>query len=1238
MSRFVSFSRRVLRMSVLMFAAVLGCGSASELRAQLTIGDSFDGNECPPFDPDCTGGGDDGGGQTGGGTFTYFITVPEGETQVFNNGVGTGSAAGVIKSGAGTLLVEFARINGPDNRARIEEGFLALTGPGSIVFPTPNRIVIAGGWLVIDDPFPNNETLHFPLAFLGGGIQVGAGKSFYSDAVQGSVIKSGSGTFLVGNGMDAATVREGTLAQRAGGFVSGGVNVFAGATFDVGAGGRSFGGLLGAGTFTFGADPITISIGGSNASFSGLLDGTGRIEINANGAGGTQAFSGASAEALDFLVTSGTLRLGNETAPGTFSGTYTLGSGGNLSFGGNQHNWLDGLVTGEGALRVTGEATLGIRGNNVQHTGGTFVDGGQLLLADGGSLGGQVTVAHGATFLVETATGFSGNVAISESGTFSLSLSDDFTLATNRFSGSGQLRKLGGNALTLTGSLDGDYRVHLEGGSLVTNEGGTFGGVTGNGIWHKQGDDDVSLTGELGGAVIVGGGNVSLGDAEGRGGIFNAAMTMSNGGQLIFNRTGTTVHTGGLSGTAEVRHEGAGTSILTGNFTHTGGTSIVSGALQVGNGGTSGSHTGNVAISEGAALAFNRSDDFAFGAETAVSGAGQLRQAGSGSLVLNSTPGHTGGTFVDAGTLVVSGTGGLGGQVTVGDGATLLVQTGHAFTGNTELLAGGMLRHEGSGNAAIDGLITGEGSVVKATGNELYLSGANTFSGGLTVDSGRVVLEHPTAAGSGTVTLNHGSGLLTLGGAFQIGNAINVTNSAGESLIGVGPASGAGDFLGDLVLNGPTMLANYGNDRATFVGEISGNVGLLRIGAGRVTMHADNSFVGDVEVLPGAILQLNSGANAPIPHSSAMTNNGTIWLGSDRTTFAGLSGTGTVTTIFGENRALVLNHADDHTFSGAINDGNGILSLEKVGTGSATFSGNLSHTGGTLIEGGSLILSGNGSLAGNVVVNHASAALIFGLNYDTTFAGDVSGVGQVQKWSPGTVVVTGDWTHSGGTVVHEHTLQIGDGGETGSISGNIAVAASAALRIDRSNRYDISASQTINGAGRFEKAGTGDLVVLGTLDAGGGTIIEEGRVQIGNGGSQGYIGGNVEIREGATLAMNLNTTQYLAANLSGGGELVKDGDNYLLVLADAHHTGGSVVNGGFLQIGGFGGTPYGSITGDVVLNAGSLVFARSTDLTYGGNVSGGGQRGEVGPGHDPRHGRLDPHRRHHRAKLCPQHR
>ena len=53
-----------------------------------------------------------------------------------------------------------------------------------------------------------------------------------------------------------------------------------------------------------------------------------------------------------------------------------------------------------------------------------------------------------------------------------------------------------------------------------------------------------------------------------------------------------------------------------------------------------------------------------------------------------------------------------------------------------------------------------------------------------------------------------------------------------------------------------------------------------------------------------------------------------------------------------------------------------------------------------------------------------------------TFGGVVSGTGSLTQAGTGTVILTGTNTYSGGTTIAAGTLQVGNGGTTGSIAGN----------------------------------------------------------------------------------------------------------------------------------------------------------------------------------------------------------
>src|SRR5690606_27912035 len=108
----------------------------------------------------------------------------------------------------------------------------------------------------------------------------------------------------------------------------------------------------------------------------------------------------------------------------------------------------------------------------------------------------------------------------------------------------------------------------------------------------------------------------------------------------------------GASAVISIEKRDNNTWVLAGTNGYTGTTGVFSGTLQVGNGGTTGTlGTGAVSIvNAGATLSFNRSDTLTVANN--ISGAGVLKQIGSGTLVLSGTNTYTGLTTVSDGKLV----------------------------------------------------------------------------------------------------------------------------------------------------------------------------------------------------------------------------------------------------------------------------------------------------------------------------------------------------------------------------------------------------------------------------------------------------------------------------------------------------------------------------------------------------------------------------------------------------------
>jgi outer membrane autotransporter protein len=154
-------------------------------------------------------------------------------------------------------------------------------------------------------------------------------------------------------------------------------------------------------------------------------------------------------------------------------------------------------------------------------------------------------------------------------------------------------------------------------------------------------------------------------------------------GILAFNRSDVLTFNGVISGAGSVQQIGPGTTILAGANTYTGGTTISAGTLQLGNGGTTGSITGNV-IDNGI-LAFNRSDSVTFNG--VIGGQGALVKQGGGTLTLTGmSTEFTGPTTVDEGSLIVDGSI-ASTQTLVSPGALL---GGHGFLGG-DLVSSGIV-------------------------------------------------------------------------------------------------------------------------------------------------------------------------------------------------------------------------------------------------------------------------------------------------------------------------------------------------------------------------------------------------------------------------------------------------------------------------------------------------------------------------------------------------------------------
>jgi autotransporter-associated beta strand protein len=264
-----------------------------------------------------------------------------------------------------------------------------------------------------------------------------------------------------------------------------------------------------------------------------------------------------------------------------------------------------------------------------------------------------------------------------------------------------------------------------------------------------------------------------------------------------------------------------------------------------------------------------------------------------------------------------------------------------------------------------------------------------------------------------------------------------------------------------------------------------------------------------------------------------------------------------------------------------------------------------------------------GSIAGNVFVHTT-----FAINRSDTysFGGTIVGDGAFVQMGSGTTILTNNNAYLGGTTIAAGTLQLGNGGASGSIIGN--VVDNGTFAVNRSDTYTFGGA--ISGSGAFQQIGTGTTILTATNTYAGGTTITAGTLQLGNGGASGSIIGNV--LDNGTFAINRSDTYTFGGVISGSGAFQQIGTGTTILTAVNAYSGGTAINGGVLAVA--ADANLGAASGGLAFDGGTLRFlsgfttSRAVSLNAGGGtidtngnavalagvISGGGGLTKVGAG------------------------
>ncbi len=436
--------------------------------------------------------------------------------------------------------------------------------------------------------------------------------------------------------------------------------------------------------------------------------------------------------------------------------------------------------TGIGTLQLTGVST---------YTGGTVVEAGTLTLSGAGRLGngnygGPIAIGENAVlnFNMTNSQNLSG--PITGTGTLAQNTTASYLYMTGDHSGfEGTFHNMAGNMYLASAAANSPANadVQVDGGAMQLGFNGapsgtwTIGSLSGTGgVVHPNNNlAGKTVTLEVGGL-----------DSD------------TTYGGILRNNTNATPSVLALT------KVGAGVLTLTATNTYTGGTTAQDGILEVAatralgsgpiaiNGGTVrlatnaynalGTPEPAITIEPGGVLTANNTANNAHNLGALTLNGGTLSsnnvENAHGNFILNSgvTAGGTSMSTISATAVSLRNTGGTFNVADATEGTDLLVLSR-------------VINHPGLA-----------GALTKTGAGTLELAGANTYTGGTTVDAGTLLVSNTTGSGtgSGAVSVNLDA---TLGGTGRIGGHVNI--NADGSLA-------PGESVGTLYLDGGNLTFN----------------------------------------------------------------------------------------------------------------------------------------------------------------------------------------------------------------------------------------------------------------------------------------------------------------------------------------------------------------------------------------------------------------------------------------------
>jgi fibronectin-binding autotransporter adhesin len=1017
-----------------------------------------------PFAYTVTGGSIEFNGSSAMGPTGILVSQTHGyATQTVNSNLSMDNAIEIQNNSSGSLVLGgrmalgafAATFNGSGNVS--DSGI--ISGTGSIVQSGTGDTTLSGvntytGGTTISTgtlTANNNAALGTGTVTLSGGTLASTGSNRVTNAVS---LTAGAGLSGINSG--------GTLTENGGSYTlamtnatqSGAVNLSNNNT----------------------AETLNVFTAGGTSTISGAIanGGTGAGGLTKSG-GGTLVLSGANTYTGATTLSAGTLQLGANNSISSNSNV-TLGAGTTLAL----NNFSDAV----GSLTIGGAATLdlGSGGTNAFVFKGFTDAGGNPLTIDNYSGSNSI-----ATTTAALAAGLLNDIYFSGYGSGTVEAG-----STNSNDGVTSYQITPNTSFTTWSGLSGSNSSYTTGSDWV---GGTAPGsgatvkvdftgstrltpvLTANTTVNAVKFDSAASSFNLGGAFTYTlGGIVPSIIQQSANAQTISTTTLALGANSIMDVSGagalniTSKVTGGFS----LTKLSAGTLNLSGANTYSGGTTISGGVLGVSASNTA-LGTGAVTVANGSTLQIT--DGRTLANALTIAGTGAVNGA------IDSNPG-------------AGNTATLNGQVTLNGNSTISTDSGTLVIGGG-VDGSGDLTLAGAGNMSVASIITtGAGNVfMNGTGTDTF-TGANTYTGNTTVNSGTLNLSGTSTTVQGNLYMEGGttdettnnqisstSSVDLYGGSFNLGSGIAQTfNGNFNTSTGTTLGLGSGSTL---------TLSGTGTD--TLSGVITGSGSLVTSNTGKTVLSGSNTFSGGTSVTNVVNVTNSSGFGTG---SVAISGNGNIQIQNNVTLANSFNINSTGTSYAGAFE----NVSGSNTISGAVTVSG--ASRIQSDSGTLTVSGAVGLGANSLDIGGNSNVTINGAITGtsaSSLTKDGSGTLAIGAS-NSAFAGSVTVTG-------GTLQTNIANAFTGTTAITVNT------GAIMSLNSNSQVIGS--LNDAGSLSFGTGASLTLS---------TGTSLLSGTM-SGTGTIILDAGATLTLGANFSDAGLNI-ILAGGTLKLNGTTDTF----------------------------------------------------------------------------------------------------------------